>query len=155
MHHRGSLDDHLSKLRKVLIRLRHAGLKVNAAKCSFCATETEYLGYVLTRDDIKPQPKKVQAILVLTPPQNVRQLHKFLCMVQYYRDLCARQSKTLSLLTDLVGECGHTKVTKATKTKCKPCHWDDMNQNALNNIKTAIAKDVTLAYPDYSQGFEI
>ena len=46
---KGSIDDHLSKLRQVLIRLRCAGLKVNAAKCSFCATETEYLGYDPTR----------------------------------------------------------------------------------------------------------
>jgi len=60
---KGSLDDHLSKTRQVFIRLRHAGLKVNAAKCSFGATETEYLGYVLTRDGIKPQPKKVKAVL--------------------------------------------------------------------------------------------
>jgi hypothetical protein len=55
---KGSLDDHLSKLRKVLIGLRCAGLKVNAPKCSFCAIKTEYLGYVLTRDGIKPQPKR-------------------------------------------------------------------------------------------------
>ena len=87
---KGSLDDHLSKLRKVLIRLRHAGLKVNAAKCSFCATETKYLGNVLTREGIKPQPKKVEAILALTLPQNVKQLRRFLGMVQYYRDLWAR-----------------------------------------------------------------
>ena len=40
----GSLDDHISKLRKVFIKFRHAGLKVNAAKYSFCAIETEYLG---------------------------------------------------------------------------------------------------------------
>ena len=55
----GSLDDHLSKLKKVLIRLKCTELKVNAAKCSFRAIETEYLGYVLTRDGIQPQPKKV------------------------------------------------------------------------------------------------
>ena len=27
-------------------------------KMLLCATETEYLGYVLTREGIKPQPKK-------------------------------------------------------------------------------------------------
>ena len=43
---RASLDDHLQKLRQVLTRLREAGLKVNARKSKFCATETEYLGYV-------------------------------------------------------------------------------------------------------------
>ena len=33
---RGSLEDHLEKLREVLRRLRDAGLKVNAAKSFFC-----------------------------------------------------------------------------------------------------------------------
>ncbi len=45
---KGSLDDHLAKLEVVLIRLRDAGLKVNAAKLFFCTAETEYLGYILT-----------------------------------------------------------------------------------------------------------
>ncbi len=85
--------------------LRHTGLKVNAVECSFCATETEYLGYVLTKEDIKPQPKKVEAILMLTLPQYVKQLCRFLGMEQYYRDLWMRQ------LTDLVGECEYTKAT--------------------------------------------
>ncbi len=58
----------------VLIRLSDAGLKVNAAKLLFCAHEIEYLGYILTRDGIKPQPKKVQAILVLNPPDNIKEL---------------------------------------------------------------------------------
>ena len=53
-----SLDDHLEKLREVLTRLQEAGLKVNAQKSKFCAKETEYLGYVLTTDGIKPQQKR-------------------------------------------------------------------------------------------------
>eukprot|EP00804_Cyclotella_cryptica_P000990 CCRYP_012333-RA/>CCRYP_012333-RA protein AED:0.27 eAED:0.27 QI:54/-1/1/1/-1/0/1/120/137 len=60
---RASLDDHLDHLRRVLTRLRDAGLRVNAPKSKFCAIETEYLGYILTRTGIKPQPNKVQAIL--------------------------------------------------------------------------------------------
>ena len=61
----------------------------------------------------------------------------------------------LSPLTDLFGECGHTKATRATKRKRTKWHGDDVHQTAFENIKTAIAKDVVLAYPDYSQGFEI
>jgi hypothetical protein len=114
---KGSLEDHLNKLRRVLIRLRDAGLTVNARKSSFCAVETEYLGYVLSKDGIKPQQKKVQAILALTPPQNIKQLRRFLGMVQYYRDIWARRSEILAPLTNLVGECGHTKVTGLIKQK--------------------------------------
>jgi hypothetical protein len=81
---RGILDDHLSKMETVLTRLCDAGLKVNAAKSSFCIHEIEYLGYILTREGIKPQPKKAQAILALSPPNNVKELKHFLRMVQYY-----------------------------------------------------------------------
>jgi hypothetical protein len=67
-----SLEDHLGKLEVVLGQLCDAGLKVNAAKSTFCALEIEYLGYVLTRDGIKPQSNKVQAILSIKPPTGVR-----------------------------------------------------------------------------------
>jgi hypothetical protein len=84
---RGILDEYLQKMETVLIRLRDAGLKVNVAWSLFCAHEIEYLGYILTREGIKPQPKKVQAILALNPPNNVKELRHFLRMVQYYRDM--------------------------------------------------------------------
>jgi hypothetical protein len=71
---KGGLDDHLGKLRQVFIRLRDAGQKINATKSVFCAQETEYLGYILFRGGIKPQPNKVQAILVPNLPNNVKEL---------------------------------------------------------------------------------
>jgi hypothetical protein len=84
---RRTLDEHLQKIETALTRLPDAGLKVNVAKSSFCAHEIEYLGYILTREGIKPQPKKVQAILVLNLPNNVQELRHFLLTVQYYRDM--------------------------------------------------------------------
>jgi hypothetical protein len=98
---RGTLEDHLEKLREVLRRLRGAGLKVNAAKSFFCTHEIEYLDYILTREGIKPQPKKVQAILALNPPHNVKELLHFLSMVQYYRDMWAKRSEMLAPFSDL------------------------------------------------------
>jgi hypothetical protein len=67
----------------VLARLRDAGLKINAAKSSFCTHEVEYLGYRLTEEGIKPQPKEVQVILALRLPNNVKELRHFLGLVQY------------------------------------------------------------------------
>ncbi len=72
-----NLEDHLLKLEEVLRQLCNAGLKVNAAKSTFCALEIEYLGYVLTRDGINPQSNKVQAILAIKLPTGVRQLRHF------------------------------------------------------------------------------
>jgi hypothetical protein len=104
-----SLEDHLEKLEEVLRQICDAGLKANAAKSTFCTLEIEYLDYVLTRDGIKPQSNKVQAILAIKPPTGVKQLRHFLGMVQYYCDMWARQSNMLTPLTSLVGECGQTK----------------------------------------------
>ncbi len=70
---KSSHDDHLGKLEQVFIQLHNSGLKINAAKSFFCAQETEYLEYILTRGGIKPQPKKVQAILALNPPNSVKE----------------------------------------------------------------------------------
>ena len=150
-----SLEDHLEKLEEVLKQLCNAELKVNAAKSTFCALKIEYLGYVLTREGIKPQSNKVQAILMIKPPTGVKQLRHFLGMVQYYHDLWARRSNMLAPLTSLVGECGQTKSTKAKGTKKVPCNWDEVHQIAFDHVKATIAKDVVLAYPDYSKVFEI
>jgi hypothetical protein len=88
-----SLDDRIKKQREVLTRLQDVGLKVNAQKSTFCMKETENLGYVFTTDGITPQPKKVKAILALTPPTGVKDLHttnwsqnlcRFLGIFQYY-----------------------------------------------------------------------
>jgi hypothetical protein len=76
-------------------------------------------------------------------------------MVQYYRDLWARCSEMLAPLTSSVGECGHTKITRAKKTKRKAWHCDEVHQIAFDNVKATIARDVLLSYPDHSQEFEI
>ena len=81
---KGSHADHLDKLEQLFIQLRDAGLKVNAAMLFSCMQETEYLGYILTRGGVKPQPKKVQTILAANPPNNIKELRQFHGMVQYY-----------------------------------------------------------------------
>ncbi len=100
---KGSLGDYLAKLEALFIRLWDAGLKVNAAKLFFCTAETEYLGIILTSGGVKPQQKKVQAILALNLPNNVKELRPFLGMVQYYRDMWVKCSEMVASLTDLVG----------------------------------------------------
>ncbi len=133
------------------------GIKVNAEKLTFCTLETEYLGNVLTRVGIKPPSNKVKAILAIKTPTVVRQLRHFLGMgmVQYHRDLWARQSKMLTPLTSLVGECGQTKISKTNGTKKVPWHWDEVHQKTFDHVKATIIKDVVLSYLDYSKVFEI
>ncbi len=97
----------------------------------------------------------MQAILAIKLPTGVKQLRHFLGMVQYYRDLCAKRSDMLAPLTSLVGECSQTKTTKTKGTRKVPWHWDEVHQRAFDHVNATIAKDVVLAYPDYSKVFEI
>jgi hypothetical protein len=61
----------------------------------------------------------------------------------------------LAPLTDLVGECGETKTIKKNKSKKKPWRWESIHQQAFDNVKATIAKEVVLAYPDFMKPFEI
>ena len=111
--------------------------------------------YILTREGIKPQQDKVQAILALKEPTSVKELRKFLGMVQYYRDLWPKRSHLVAPLTDLIGECGETKVTRANKTKKKAWYWSDIHQEAFDLVKQTLARETMLSYPDYNDIFEI
>ena len=88
----------MKKLEVALQKLQDAGLKVNAAKSTFGVHKYEYLGYVLTREGIKPQRKKIEAILAIDPPKDVKSLRGFLGIVQYYRDLWEKRSEMLAWL---------------------------------------------------------
>ena len=58
-------ENHIEKLIIIFGRMRAAGLKVNAPKCSLRLKEIPYLGYLITRGGIKPDPNKVQGIMDL------------------------------------------------------------------------------------------
>ena len=61
----------------------------------------------------------------------------------------------LAPLTDLVAQCGVTKATKKKGTKKIPFYWNETHQKAFDGMKRTIARDVILAYPDYSKPFVI
>ena len=79
----GTYDYHLNKVEAVLDRLRLAKLRVNVKKSSFALYTIRYLGYILSREGIKPQPEKVPAILALREPQNVKDLRRLLKSPNY------------------------------------------------------------------------
>ena len=62
------------------------GMKVNLHKTKFFLNTLDYLGYTLTPNGIKPQPKKVEAIHRILPPKTRTQLKRFLGMINHYRD---------------------------------------------------------------------
>lgn len=56
------LEEYLANIKKVLDKLREAGLKILVDKCSFLKKETEYLGHILTTGGVKPNPAIIGVI---------------------------------------------------------------------------------------------
>ena len=76
----GTYKEHIAELDVVLNRLSKAGLKCKIDKCFFAEPEMEYLGYIIPKDGIKLNPKKVQGILDLKRPTNKTEVRHFLGM---------------------------------------------------------------------------
>jgi len=53
---------HQVHVKKVLERLRNAGLQVDIKKYKFGVKRTKYLGFIISTEGIKVDPKKVKAI---------------------------------------------------------------------------------------------
>ena len=70
-----TFEDHLDKLTEVLAYIQTAGLNNNATKSFFAKSELEYLGFWVTREDIQPLQKKIDAILAIAIPTNQRPWH--------------------------------------------------------------------------------
>ena len=95
---------HIDQLIIKLWRLLTVSLKVNAHRCSFGLKGVPYLGYVITREGIKIYPKKVQGIMDIGQPATTTEARALISMVQYYRDMCPRQSHVLDPLIEAA--CG-------------------------------------------------
>ena len=81
--HGRSRAEHDEALRKCLEKLEQINLKVKPEKCMLLQDSIEFYGIVFTRDDIKPDPKKVQAFASTSPPTNVSEVRSLLGMSNY------------------------------------------------------------------------
>ena len=69
--------EHIGRLRGVFQKLHEAGLKLKPKKCEFFKTRINYLGYILSRDGIESDPKKVEAIENWKRPTTVHDVRSF------------------------------------------------------------------------------
>ena len=135
-------EEHLRHIKIVLQRLQDANLKMKKSKCSFFKKELHYLGHLLTRDGIKPQPEKVETLSNLKPPTTAKGVREFLGMVGYYR-------KFISRFADAA-----RPLTKLTRRNVK-FEWSKECQIGFDYLRTALTKDPILKYPDPSKRYVI
>ena len=85
---------------------------------------------------------KVESILNMKPPKNIRHVRKIIGLVNYYRDMLSIQSNLFQLLT---------KFTSKEVT----FWWTAMEKNSFDEIKRVMSRDILLLYPDFNKWFDI
>src|SRR5215469_10307313 len=80
-----TFDEHMQNLHDVFNRIRSAGLKLSAKKCSLFQTEVKYVGHLITNEGVSTDPDKIKAVKEWLAPSNVHELLSFLGLCTYYR----------------------------------------------------------------------
>ena len=83
--HAREFQDELHRLREVFLRLRAANLKLNPKKCQLCRREVSYLGHVITRNGVSPDPEKTKTVMEWPVPRTSGDVRRFLGLCTYYR----------------------------------------------------------------------
>lgn len=147
-------DSHFEDLDAIFETLNGANMKVQLDKCEFFKEEVEFLGFIVSHNGIKANPKKVQAIVEFPYPNNVKELRSFLGLSGYYRRFIKGYANIAKPLTKLLrGDGGMISRTESCKRKIE---MDDEAKHAVDNLKNAlISQEVILSYPDFQKEFQL
>ncbi|XP_045535455.1 uncharacterized protein K02A2.6-like [Papilio machaon] len=133
-------SEHIRNVRAVLERLRDMGLTVKFDKCKFLQDSVKYLGFIINKDGLRPDPEKLEAISSAPTPENVTQLKSFLGLLNYYGRFISNLSTILHPL--------HNLLKKGVGWK-----WDSECKKAFNEAKRSLLSERVLAH--YEEGREL
>ena len=133
-----SQEEHLHDLKTVFSILEENGLVVNRKKCILGEASIEFLGHICDAHGIKPLPCKVEAIRKVKPPTTIKELQRFLGMINYYRRFIKSAAHHLFHLFEALG------------SKPKRLLWSAEMQTSFDAIKDALANATMLHHPDPS-----
>ena len=69
-----SFQEHLDRLQQVFQRIREYGLKLSPKKCSFFMKKVKYVGHIVTKDGVEPDPDKLSKVKNWPTPTNAEQV---------------------------------------------------------------------------------
>ena len=114
--------DHDRCLLQVLNGCRQVGLKLNATKCIFKATQVVFCGHLVHTDGLSPDPRKGQAISNMPIPSNKTELQSYSGMCNFLSSYVPHLADKLYMLKKLMAKnsafiwtASHSKAFKSSK----------------------------------------
>src|SRR6266542_327103 len=109
-------------------------------KCNFCLANIGFLGHIVGRDDLQPDPKKIEKMKNLSSLQTLTQLRVAVGLFSYYRKFVPQFAKIAKPITELM-------------TKRQEFKWNKEAQEAFEKLKKLMIQAPTLAYPNEEKEF--
>ncbi len=123
--------EHDENLKEVLQRLEAKDFRLNVDKCCLEVTEAKFLGHIVSSDGIRPDDKNITALLETKEPTNMKELHAFLGLLNYYNDF----------LSDLAELCEPLRRLTRKDVLFK---WDSQCHLSFNTLKSVAAKELKI-----------
>lgn len=134
-----SAEEHQNHLRRLFEKLRQYGLTINIDKSVFGVAELEFLGYLVTKEGLRPLPSRVQVIQAYKRPSTVKDLRRFLGMINFYRRFLPGAAKSQAIL--------HSIYNANVKNDNSDITWTEERTQAFENCKKELADATLLSYP--------
>ncbi|XP_037515543.1 uncharacterized protein LOC119391974 [Rhipicephalus sanguineus] len=137
-----NFSDHLKRLRTVLEAIKSSGLRLKPEKCHFAYEELHFLGHIISRNGVRPDPQKTTAIAQFPQPDDKRAVRRFLGLCAYYR----RFVKNFSHIAE--------PLTQLTKSDV-PFKWEAAQRDAFKELQQRLQSPPVLGHLDENAETEI
>ena len=130
-------------------RLSEYGVVINPAKCQFGATNLDFLGHHIDEQGIHPLDEKITTISEFPRLTSVRQLRRFLGLINFYQRFLPHCVAILAPLTDLLRDQPERPRKPTTFT------WSEKCETAFSDIKLSLANITMFVHPSSSASLSL
>lgn len=94
-------QEHDSRLREVLSKLKDAGVTLNKEKCEFGVPRVKFLGHIIDQFGVRPDPEKIEAIVKMDHPKTVTEVRQFMGMTNFLGRFVPKLAEICKPIVDL------------------------------------------------------